>query len=259
MNQYVNDLEKGITEKTAKKQARNIITQNKFERNILQIISDSLSRLLNNLRTTHCIGVYFDLKNENYLLRINICPKKKPDRTFEEDIKKTLKSFYRQEYVFICDGILRKMKDFAKSFSENNSNSAENIQKASDLCHSLQVIRENDNCYYNGFFQNYISFILSISNVLTGETFNDLQYIRIIISDILFLKINFKAQFTNIKDYDDIIIKIFEKGNKVHPDSKLAFEFRNSNENNNYIGVSQLCSACSLILDSHGFYFSGIL
>jgi hypothetical protein len=151
------------------------------------------------------------------------------------------------------------MKDFAKPFSENKNNSAENIQKASDLCHSLQVIRENDNCYYNDFFQNYISFILSISNVLTGETFNDLQYIRIIISDILFLKINFKAQFTNIKDYDDIIIKIFKKGNKVHPDSKLAFEFRNSNENNNYIGVSQLCSACSLILDSHGFYFSGIL
>ena len=48
-------------------------------------------------------------------------------------------------------------------------------------------------------------------NEMTGEDFNDLQYIRIIISDILFLKINFKAQFTNIKDYDDIIIKIFEK------------------------------------------------
>ena len=65
----------------------------------MQIISDSLSHLLNNLRTTHCIGVYFDLESESYLLRINVCPKKKPDRTFEEDIKKAHKT--KNMFLFV--------------------------------------------------------------------------------------------------------------------------------------------------------------
>ena len=164
---------------------------------------------------------------------------------------------------FINNDIFTKMIKFANEFIERfvaDDNIRRHVEDIFIICGQMK----EDN--FSPSFNLYKTFIKAIPmaqmeelrNDVNQKLWTDLQYIRIIISDILFLKIIFRIQF-NTFEINNVQINYIGTGRKVHPDSKLARELQNSAYQNNYIGVSHLCCIiCSLFMDLCGFSFAGI-
>jgi hypothetical protein len=268
----IKEIEQEIKDLCKREPDRNIIDQNKFkiEDNVnnLSYISDAIARVCNSLCKTHAAAVNLIFEEKLFIKFATKCKA----NNYRDSIDRIIKSMAHQSSKFILHDNFNKMKKFAFDFRNmfiNENESVESIRKVNDLLYSFLDLPQDppeycDDC--DVYFQSYKSFIHSITDEQI-ETLRDdkslysqSQFIRIIISDIIFLKTIFCSD--NNFNVSNAVIQYIEPpvSNTAHPDTNLAYYlFKNGlNTKYNYIGVSHLCCIyCTLFLDSYGFLFKG--